>query len=333
MNNFPLISLFLFSYNQEKYIKQAVESALAQDYPNLEVVISDDHSTDDTVGIIRSIIQDYSGKHKVVLNINPTNLGIGEHVNLAFKMAKGEFIVFAAGDDISLPQRVSGVVDRWLELDKKVSAIYSDAKLIDQDGRDCGNLVVALSELKLIAYNLISYKPENGVHLLMGASGAYAKNLNNSFGGLLPNVNIEDIPLTIRASLSNGVSYIHEPLVLYRQNVSVWLPRKLENEGFSRHRNRMLYRLKTNYYVAKQIVHDVDCVNADQQTKRAAEDRFVATAFVQRCIEKECFLLLSFLRSLNKTTCWRYMLFPAIFAANPKIHRIIYKTYSLFKGS
>ena len=79
MNDFPLITLFLFSYNQEKYIKQAVESALAQDYPNLEVIISDDHSTDNTVGIIQSIIQDYSGKHKVALNINPTNLGIGEH--------------------------------------------------------------------------------------------------------------------------------------------------------------------------------------------------------------------------------------------------------------
>ena len=323
----------MFSYNQEKFVKQAVESALAQDYPNLEIIISDDQSTDSTVSIAQSIINDYSGKHDVTLNINPINLGIGEHVNQAFKMSNGEFIIFAAGDDISLPQRVSRVVNRWLELGKKVGAIYSDANLIDQDGQDCGNLVVALSQLKPTAYNLISYKSANSVYLLMGASAAYAKDLNNSFGDLLPNVNVEDIPLTIRASLSHGVSYIHEPLVLYRQNVSVWLPRKLKDESFSRHRNRMLYRIKTNYYVAKQIVHDVDCVNSDVQTKRAAEERFVATAFVQSCIEKEYFSFVSFLSSLNKTPFWRYMLLPAIFIANPKIHRLIYALYSLFKGT
>ena len=331
MDDLPLITLFLFSYNQEKFIKQAVESALLQDYSNLEIIISDDHSTDNTVSIIKTIVNDYLGKHIVRINVNSINLGVGKHVNQSFKMANGEFIVFAAGDDISSPQRVSRVVDRWLKLGKKVSAIYSDAKLIDHENNDCGFLKVALSELQPTAYNLIVYEPKNGIYLLMGASAAYAKDLNKKFGDLLPNVNVEDIPLTVRASLSKGVSYIHEPLISYRQNVSVWLPRKLKGESFSRHRKRMLYRVKMNYYVAKQIVHDVSCVSNGEQISKAANKRFLATAFVQGCIENENLLFLSFLLLIRKTPYWWFMFFPAILIANPRIHYLIYSIYGLFK--
>jgi glycosyltransferase involved in cell wall biosynthesis len=45
---YPLVSLCIFTYNQEKYIREAVEGALSQDYPNLEIIISDDNSTDST---------------------------------------------------------------------------------------------------------------------------------------------------------------------------------------------------------------------------------------------------------------------------------------------
>ncbi|WP_052689329.1 glycosyltransferase [Acinetobacter brisouii] len=328
----PLVTLFIFSYNQEKFIKMAIESALVQEYSPLEIIISDDCSMDNTINIIKSIILNYDGPHTVKFNINPINLGIGEHVNQAFKMAKGEFIIFAAGDDISLPQRVSRIVDRWLALDKKVSAIYSGANLINEYDNECGILKVAIAEMELNTLNLISYRAKKNVHLLMGATSAYAKDLNQPFGDLLPNVNVEDIPLIIRSSLKNGVSYLNEPLVLYRQNVSVWLPRKLKNEGFVRHRERMLYRIKVNYYVAKQIYHDVQQVYCDNKVNKASEQRLIETEFVQQCIEKRKFLLFCFLKNLSKTSNWLEMLFPAIIVSNPYLHRLIYSLYGFFKG-
>ncbi|MCT8089475.1 glycosyltransferase [Acinetobacter sp. C_4_1] len=334
MDKPPLITLFLFCYNQENYIEKAVYSVLAQDYGNLEIIISDDCSTDSTFDIIQKIVKKYDGNHRVIINKNTENLGIGGHVNKAFKMALGEFIIFAAGDDISFPERVSKIVDRWLALDKNVSAIYSGARRIDQHGKDCGALDVAISTINPTAYNLISYRDSNKKYLLMGASAAYSRDLNNQFGSLLPDVNVEDIPLTIRASLIHGVSYIHEPLIYYRENVSVWLPRKLKNESFDRHRARLLHRIKNKYFVAKQIFNDVQFIKANQQIVKVAKQRLLAVEFIQNCIEKKNFSFLNFLiLSIKIPSYWRYMLFPIIMFANPLLHRMIYKTYMLFKGS
>lgn len=333
MDKPPLITLFLFCYNQENYIEKAVYSVLFQDYGNLEIIISDDCSTDSTFEIIQKIVEKYDGSHELVINRNTANLGIGAHVNKAFQMAKGEFIVFAAGDDISLPQRVSKVVERWSVLDKNVSAIYSAAQRIDHNGKDCGALRVALSDLNPTAYNLISYRDENKIYLLMGASAAYSKYLNKQFGELMPNVNIEDIPLTVRASLMHGVSYINEPLICYRENVSVWLPRKLKNEGFERHRARILHRIKNKYFVAQQILYDVKIVNADHKICVVAKQRFMEAEFIKNCIEEQKFLFFHYLVLCKKTPYWYYMLFPVIMIANPKLHRMFYKTFIFLKGS
>ena len=72
----PLVSFVLLTYNQELYVKQAVEGALKQDYPTLEIIISDDCSSDSTFEIIQSVVSTYSGKHKVTILRNSSN-GIG----------------------------------------------------------------------------------------------------------------------------------------------------------------------------------------------------------------------------------------------------------------
>jgi len=72
----PLVTFALFAYNQGKYIRQAVEGALAQTYENLEIIISDDASPDKTFEIMQELVRDYSGPHKIILNRNERNLGI-----------------------------------------------------------------------------------------------------------------------------------------------------------------------------------------------------------------------------------------------------------------
>ena len=66
----PLISYCLITYNQEKYIKEAVLSALSQTYHPLEIIISDDCSTDNTFDIVRETINNYLGGHNIILNLN-----------------------------------------------------------------------------------------------------------------------------------------------------------------------------------------------------------------------------------------------------------------------
>ena len=73
----PPFSFLMITYNQEQYIADALNSALAQDYPNLEIIVSDDCSSDQTFAIATDIASNYRGPHKITLNRNEPNLGIG----------------------------------------------------------------------------------------------------------------------------------------------------------------------------------------------------------------------------------------------------------------
>ena len=101
----PLITFALFAYNQEQIVHQAIEGAFSQTYSPLEIILSDDCSSDRTFEIMERMTSAYQGPHKVILNRNQKNLGIGRHYNKIMEMAHGEIKVGAAGDDISLPER------------------------------------------------------------------------------------------------------------------------------------------------------------------------------------------------------------------------------------
>ena len=96
----PLVSVILTTYNGEKYIAETLESVLNQTYTNLEIIIVDDASTDNTVQIIKS----YNDK-RIKLYSNDKNLGIGHNTNRALSLATGEFIMMQDHDDISSPSR------------------------------------------------------------------------------------------------------------------------------------------------------------------------------------------------------------------------------------
>ena len=129
-----LVSLLVFSYNQEKYIKESVLAALNQTYSPLEIIISDDCSTDNTFEIIKETISNYKGPHKVIINRNEINMGLIPHFNKILKMAKGKLIVDGAGDDISIPNRVQVLYNMWSSDKESIMALTSSAYTIDTNG-------------------------------------------------------------------------------------------------------------------------------------------------------------------------------------------------------
>lgn len=207
-SEYPLVTFALFAYNQEQYIREAVEAALAQDYPNLEIIFSDDASVDRTFNLIEKLVAAYTGDHRVVLNKNKCNLGVGGHVNRLVEISSGEIIVCAAGDDISLPSRVSKIVDRWLSGGKKFSSIYSSVYLIDEMG---GVVGIRSQEADCSPVALV----RNGCGPL-GASHAFVRKMMVDLGPISKSVVCEDQVIGFRASMSGGISFISEPLVKYR---------------------------------------------------------------------------------------------------------------------
>jgi glycosyltransferase involved in cell wall biosynthesis len=93
----PLVSILVPAYNQAGFIADAVDSALAQDYPLLEVVVSDDASTDDTGAVAKR----YESDSRFRYSRNPTNRGyLGNFRRLIFDLAKGDWVITLDGDDV-----------------------------------------------------------------------------------------------------------------------------------------------------------------------------------------------------------------------------------------
>ena len=205
LNNNPIVSLVIACYNQEWCIREALEGAFSQTYSPLEIVISDDCSTDSTWQIVNEMTDRYrktDGRHKVILNRNPENSyrasqevkdRIRQHVH---SLWNGELIVQADGDDVSLPNRVQDIVDAWLENDRVPDLIFSGSLLISKEGKPIG------------VKSCYSH--------LSGSSMAYTRRMELFFGGFrLSPLHGDDVRFH-RAKMLGGVVLLDKSLVKYR---------------------------------------------------------------------------------------------------------------------
>lgn len=222
----PLVSFILFTHNQQKFVEEAVRSALLQTYRPLEIIISDDASTDRTFEIARNLIDEYQGPNSVIGRVNATNLGINNHINLAVRHAKGEFIVVAAGDDISFPDRVEKLVNRWRS---GASGVFSNATIIDTQSKPKEHFVRPgyrhMADWREMALA--------GTHGAWGCTLSWERKIFDIFGDMPDNIVGEDAVIPFRCGLLSGLSYIDEPLVQYRdhgENISFWVQERRLSE-------------------------------------------------------------------------------------------------------
>lgn len=107
MNSLPSISILVMSYNQEAYIAACVESVLSQEYDGeLEFIFCDDHSSDSTFEIIQQIVSQYNGNRRVITHKCEKNGRVATNMNIAVKLARGDWFMRVDGDDILHPDRV-----------------------------------------------------------------------------------------------------------------------------------------------------------------------------------------------------------------------------------
>lgn len=107
----PLVSVAIVTYNSSKTISETLDSVYAQTYQNIELIISDDHSKDETVSICEKWIDDRKERFvRCEIITAPTNTGVSANYNRAFNACKGEWIKDFDGDDIMLPNCVTECV-------------------------------------------------------------------------------------------------------------------------------------------------------------------------------------------------------------------------------
>lgn len=277
-----MISFALFAYNQEPYIREAVESALGQIGEPLEIILSDDCSTDRTFAIMQEAVASYAGLHRIRLNQNDRNLGIANHVNRVAELATGELIILAAGDDISARNRSQRIAELWRSR-PNIGAIHSAFYQINRAGHLVGDGPEAIetsSDAREFA--------RRGL-FIPGATSAYAAAVFRAFEPLLPNLVHEDKALPFRALLLGmEIGRIDDPLVKYRSDVGVsadYMRRPTRAD-----RLKMLDRIRT------------DCI------QKLADLRFDPSPELERIVHASCARCLSEMAILERPTpavIWR----------------------------
>lgn len=128
-SKYPLISVIVPVYNHEKFIAQALESVINQTYSNLQILVSDDKSTDKS----SEIINEYAAKDKRIEVLqNDKNLGICDNFNQLFDNVKGEYVAFFSGDDVMVQDKLEKQF-LFLENHPDVVVVHHNAWLIDQN--------------------------------------------------------------------------------------------------------------------------------------------------------------------------------------------------------
>ncbi len=122
----PLVTIVTPSYNQGRFIAATIESVLTQDYPNIEYIIMDAASTDETA----AVVEPYRDR---LTFISEKDRGQSHAINKGFALARGEIVSYLNSDDIFLPGAVRLAVER-LQADPTLGMVYGDGYQIDIDG-------------------------------------------------------------------------------------------------------------------------------------------------------------------------------------------------------
>ena len=192
----PLVSVGTLSYNSSKFIRETIESVLSQTYRNLEYIVRDDHSTDDTVEIVKS----YSDP-RIKLFVNEKNLGYTENGKRLRKCLNGDFVKILDHDDVLY----SNCVERQLDIllnKPDAGMVTCDADFINAAG-------------KKLYVNRVPFR--DGTASRKQVLDCMFRTGRNSFidgsRTMLRREALErDFPLTAREKLY----IIHEPLCAYR---------------------------------------------------------------------------------------------------------------------
>lgn len=231
----PLVSVIINNFNYERYLEEAIRSALSQTWENVEVVIVDDGSTDGS----REIIERYKDRCTVILK---TNGGQASAFNAGLQVAGGEYILFLDSDDYLYPPTVETFVEQF---PANCARVYCRARLVDDDGRD-----IAIDADEMRRYyrafegDLFDSVRRGGQFFWSPTSTNFIRADVVKAVGEIPEEDYRisaDAYLILNASLFGPVKSIDAELVAYRI-----------------HSNNNFMSRTLNYYDAKQLARSID---------------------------------------------------------------------------
>ena len=220
----PLVSVCIPSYNHARYLPETIESVLKQTYNNIEIIIVDDGSTDDSLAIARQYAEAHPDAIHVYTHPDQQNHGISATVNYAFSLSKGAYWSGLPSDDMLLPEKIERQV-RYLESNSDIGFVYSYACGVNDEGKPLGDRYMRLGED-------ISHDPDP-IFTMLGGNRIYGmtvlarREAIEQTGQHRLHLVYSDWEFWIRLLLQTKAGFINEPLVKYRihgSNTSISAP-------------------------------------------------------------------------------------------------------------
>lgn len=153
LEKLPLVSILINNYNYARFLAEAINSALNQTYPHIEVVVVDDGSKDNS----REIINGYGKK---IISVLKENGGQASAFNAGFEASSGEFICFLDADDAFYPEKVSQIINLFTQVSDADITIFNSLETVDENGSSIAADLYAC-ELSDLCYRRFLSKPKN----------------------------------------------------------------------------------------------------------------------------------------------------------------------------
>lgn len=224
-----MVSVICLCYNHMPFVVESIQSVLEQTYPNVELIVVDDGSTDGSKETIENFLKLYTQVR--FLNL-PHNTGMCTAFNKGLRMASGEFVIDLAADDVLHPERILKQVKAFEKLDSSFGVVFSDAEIMDENGKHLrywynrsnngrlqekvpsGNIYTELFKRSFICSPTMMTR----------------KAVYDELGGYDESLNYEDFDFWVRSARTYKYHFLNEALTRKRQvrnsDSSKWYSRK-----------------------------------------------------------------------------------------------------------
>jgi glycosyltransferase involved in cell wall biosynthesis len=155
---YPLVTAIVLSYNHARFVVECLDGVRAQNYPNLELIVNDDASRDNSAEVIQAWLAKSDIRFRFLKS--EVNMGLCRSLNNAISHAHGRYISGIAADDVWLPGKLLGQVEIMERLPERVGVLYSDALQINEGGE-------MLPERFIDSHRQFETKPSGSIHNIL----------------------------------------------------------------------------------------------------------------------------------------------------------------------
>lgn len=253
-SNNNLVTVIVPAYNHAHFIAETIESIIAQTYENIELIILNDGSSDNTTEVVELFIEKCKKRFVRFQYVDKENEGLAETLNRGVEWSQGEYVSLIASDDVMKPQRVERLFETLSTLDNTYGIVVADADFIDNDSNVISMVGTGKREDKTKKYSrFIEFFTRNredvkAVHDIFSydllVKGNYLpamsvmtrKSALIDVGCFTPGVALEDWDLWLRMARNYKGVYLDESVSLYRMHdtnsVKTIVPRLLEGQVY-----------------------------------------------------------------------------------------------------